>query len=73
MDYITNIVYNSLRGYPESLNLFRKIIKPKIRKVSGKSIQKTGFIPMYLSKYNKESKGLRKVNDILSTLELNIE
>ncbi len=50
-DYVANIAHNSLRGYKESLRMFKKIIQPKLRKKEGYKISQTGFIPIYLEGY----------------------
>ena len=73
VDYVANVVYNSLRGYSESLKLFKEILKPKIRRKRGMSVLQTGFIPLYLSKYGKDQKGQKLIDETLKKLELQSE
>ena len=72
VDYVANVVYNSLRGYPESLKLFKEILKSKIRRERGKSVLQTGFIPLYLSEYRKNQKGQKLIDKTIKNLDLNI-
>ncbi len=68
VDYVSSIVYNSLRGYTESLYIFKEIIKSKIRKKSGMLLSQTGFIPLYL----KHKKGSELIKEIKEKLDIDI-
>ncbi|KAA0005769.1 MAG: DUF3800 domain-containing protein [Thermoplasmata archaeon] len=69
VDYIANITYNSLRRYSMSLDIFKKTIKPKLRRKQGIDVIKTGFIPLYLGGYHKGGTDL--IDIITDALELN--
>jgi len=75
VDYVSNIIFNSLkrgikgRGYTESLSIFEKILKPKIRRKPEMLISQTGFVPLYLKKHRK---GLELLKKIKENLDINI-
>ncbi len=67
-DYVANIIRNSLKEYKESLKMFKKFIKPKLRKKEGYRITQTGFIPIYLEGYQQG--GNQLINEKLKLLGL---
>jgi len=60
-DYVTGITHNFLRGYTLSTDLFSEYLFKWIRRKDNLSIQSSGFIPFYMTKYNKGKKILKDV------------